>query len=211
MIAKIQLSSWTWLGIISFQIFFGVTVFVVTRYFYYHDPADAVQLEQSSRYERIAHEDGDLPVGSERFTVVDAQRLTMAATKNETPIPSADRLDDPDSLVRVADQHFQQGLFQEAASEYRRALERAPDNVDLYNNLGLTLHYIDRSREAVDILEQGIAMDATYQRIWLTLGFVQFSQGDANSARRALSTAAELDPSSRVGLEAMRLLNEISQ
>ncbi len=135
----------------------------------------------------------------------------MAATKDKMPTPSTDRLGDPESPARIADQHFQQGLFQEAASECRRALEQAPDNVDLYNNLGLTLHYIDRSREAVDILELGIAADATYQRIWLTLGFVQLSERDANSARRALATAAELDPNSRVGLEAMRLLEEISR
>ena len=117
----------------------------------------------------------------------------------------------PESLARIADQHFQEGLFPEATFEHRRALEQAPHNVDIYNNLELTLHYIDRSRESVDILEQGIALDANHQRFWLTLGFVQLNRGDASRARRALATAAELDPGSRVGREATRLLDEIPQ
>jgi Flp pilus assembly protein TadD len=135
----------------------------------------------------------------------------MAATKDNTSMPGTDRFDEPESLARIADQHFQEGLFREATSEYRRALEQAPDNVDIYNNLGLTLHYIGRSREAVDILEQGIAVDANNQRIWLTLGFIQLNRSDASRARHALVTAAELDPGSRVGREAMRLLDEVPQ
>ena len=216
-----RLSLWSWLAIVGFQIVFGATVFVVSGHFYYYDPAGAVQFAQVSRDVprngphtipgRIVGKDSPLLVGGERFPVADAQRLTMAAMKDKAPTPGTDRFDDPESLARSADQHFQEGLFPEATSEHRRALEQAPHNVDIYNNLELTLHYIDRSRESVDILEQGIALDADHQRFWLTLGFVQLNRGDASRARRALATAAELDPGSRVGREATRLLDEIPQ
>lgn len=221
LVTNMRLSLRAWLGIVGFQIFFGAAIFVITRHFYYHDPEGAAQLAQVTRSSpgnsphaipgRIAGQNNALLVGSERFTTADAQRLTMAATKDNAPAPGMDRFDDRASLTRIANQHFQEGLFREAASEYRRALEQAPDKVDIYNNLGLTLHYIGRSREAVDVLEQGIAVDANNQRIWLTLGFVQLDQGDASRARRALVTAAELDPGSRVGREATRLLDGIPQ
>jgi Tfp pilus assembly protein PilF len=68
---------------------------------------------------------------------------------------------------------------------------------------------VGRVQEAVKILEKGIAVDASYQRIWLTLGFVQSSSGDVAAARRSLSAAAELDIDSRVGQEAKRLLDSL--
>lgn len=216
-----RLSLRAWLGIAGFQIFFGAAVFVVTRNFYHHDPAGTGQFAQISPDMprnaphtipgRTVGSDSVPLVGSERFTVANAKRLTKAAMRETATTSGASRFDDPESLARIADRHFQEGLFHEAASEYRRALAQAPRNVDIYNNLGLTLHYIGRSPESVDILEQGIAVDANSQRIWLTLGFVQLNRGDTSAARRALATAAELDPGSQVGREAMRLLDEIPQ
>jgi tetratricopeptide (TPR) repeat protein len=116
-----------------------------------------------------------------------------------------------EELSRIADAHFRQGLYQEASAEYARVLEQVTHNIDIYNNLGLTLHYIDRSREAVEFLEKGIAIDAEHQRIWLTLGFVRSGMGDMGAARLALGKAVELDPQSRVGREAKRLLDGLPE
>jgi Flp pilus assembly protein TadD len=220
-VSNMRLSLRAWLGILGFQVLFGASVFVVTRYFYYQDPAGTGQVARVSRDMprnaphtipgRIVGRDSVPLAGSERITVASAQRLTKAAMRQTAATPGAVRFDDPESLARSADRHFQEGLFQEAASEYRRVLAQAPRNVDIYNNLGLTLHYIGRSLESVGILEQGTAVDANNPRIWLTLGFVQLNRGDTSAARRALATAAELDPGSQVGREAMRLLDEIPQ
>jgi len=144
--------------------------------------------------------------GSERITVDDARRLVEKGTGAES---SGAASTGPEALSRDADRHFKEGLFQQAAAEYAHVLEQAPGNVDVYNNLGLTLHYVGRSEEAVEILEKGIAVDATHQRIWLTLGFVQSGLGDVAAARRSLSKAAELDADSRVGQEAKRLLDSL--
>ncbi|MEE8303499.1 MAG: tetratricopeptide repeat protein [Candidatus Tectomicrobia bacterium] len=143
--------------------------------------------------------------GSERITPDDAQRLVANRVSGKNPAISAS----PEELSRAADRHFQEGLFQQAAAEYALVLEQAPHNLDVYNNLGLTLHYVGRSQQAVKTLEKGISVDATHQRIWLTLGFVQSSLGDVAAARRSLRTAAELDSDSRVGLEAKRLLDSL--
>ena len=206
-----------WLAIIAFQIVYGVAVFLITRQLYQDQPVatgrgrDMFQsptlgvphpIPQGMQNRRT----GSLP-GSERFTLEDAERLVAGRASGGNPAASTDL----EELSRVADQHYLDGLYQQAAAEYARVLEQAPNNLDVYNNLGLTLHYVGRSREAVETLEKGIAVDATHQRIWLTLGFVQWGRGDVSAARPALTKAAELDPESRVGREAKRLLDELPE
>jgi Flp pilus assembly protein TadD len=208
-----------WSAIIAFQIVSGVAVFLITRQIYQDQPLATGQSQDVSQAptlgvphpvpEGMARNRQNtsavsLP-GSERFTLEDAQRLVVNRVGGDSSATSAS----PEELSRVADRHFREGLFQQAAAEYARVLEQAPRNVEVYNNLGLTLHYVGRSDEAVEVLEKGIVVDATHQRIWLTLGFVQSSLGDVAAARRSLSTAAELDSDSTVGREAKRLLDSL--
>jgi len=84
-----------------------------------------------------------------------------------------------------------------------------PNDVDTYNNLGLTLHYLGRSTEALDKLNEGVAVDPTYQRIWLTLGFVNRQLGNTGQARTALTTAVKMDADSEIGQSATKMLEEL--
>ncbi len=206
-----------WSAIIAFQIVYGVAVFLITRQLYRDQPVATGQ-DQGMFQSRVLGVPHSIPQGmqnrstvslpgSERFTLEDAERLVANRTSGSYPAASTN----PEELSRVADQHFLDGLYQQAAAEYARLLEQAPHNPDVYNNLGLTLHYVGRSQEAVETLEKGIAVDATHQRIWLTLGFVQWGMGDVSAAKPALTKAAEIDPESRVGREAKRLLNELPE
>jgi Flp pilus assembly protein TadD len=68
------------------------------------------------------------------------------------------------------------------------------------------LHYLGRSTEALDILHKGVAVDSNYQRIWLTLGFVNKQLGNSEQARKALTTAVQLDPDTDVGKSAAKML-----
>ena len=92
---------------------------------------------------------------------------------------------------------------------YEKLLALDPDNVDTLNNLGLTLHYVGRSDEARQRLNEGAALDPTYQRIWLTLGFVNSTLGNVADARAALNTAVGMDPDNDVGKSASRMLKEL--
>jgi Flp pilus assembly protein TadD len=81
--------------------------------------------------------------------------------------------------------------------------------VNTYNNLGITLYYLGRSTEALRILNEGVAVDSTYQRIWLTLGFVNSQVGNAEQARQALTTAVQLGADSEVGRTAQEMLGNL--
>jgi len=202
----------TILAVVAFQVVFGAVVFMVTRNHYSRTSVPEVAMPQDIPHgvsPRVSANTAALLPGSERITVEDARKMVKAEPAGSEPTYGAASNSNPEDLARVADQHFREGLYQKAAGEYARLLEYAPDNVDLYNNLGLTLHYVDRNPEAIGYLEKGIALDAGNQRIWLTLGFVQTSMGEVTAARRALLKAVELDPGSRVGLEAKRLLDDL--
>jgi tetratricopeptide (TPR) repeat protein len=193
---------------------YGAAVFTVTRNLYKRDSTPEVAMPRAIPHGVPTGRSGNTSVllpGSERITVDDALQMVRAESAGSEPAYGAGSNSNPEELGRVADQHFRQGLFQQAAAEYARALDYAADNVDIYNNLGLTLHHIGRSPEAIGYLQKGIALDASHQRIWLTLGFVQTNMGEVAAARRAFTKAVELDPQSRVGLEAKRLLGDLPE
>jgi len=183
-----------WIGLGIFQVVFALAVFAATRAYYAPDPAkpiaDSVVIRDS------------VPV------------WTDSVTGDSRPAPSPPPMDlsltqDPAEMARQADLAFGNRQYERAAELYRRLVALDPSNVELHNNLGLTLHYIGRTDEALTWLEQGIAKDPTHQRIWLTLGFVTAQAGDADRARDALQTAVQLDPGSPVGQSAQRMLGDL--
>jgi tetratricopeptide (TPR) repeat protein len=183
-----------WLSMGAFQLAFGLAVFFLTRQYYLEAPVA-------------------------RTTPVDA---TLDATKNwldevsvanpatrQLPVTDPSGIDDPFELSRRADEYFSDKDYASAARYYERLLQIDPVNVDIYNNLGLTLHYLGRSTEAVAKLGQGIAIDPANQRIWLTLGFVNSQAGDIEEARRALARAVELAADTQVGQSAASMLESL--
>ena len=118
-------------------------------------------------------------------------------------------LDDPAELSRRADQFFASQQYQQAANAYERLLALDPQNAEIYNNLGLTLHYLGRSDEALRRLNEGIAVNADNQRIWLTLGFVNSQLGNVEQARKALTTATETGSNESIRQSAMSMLEAL--
>ncbi len=109
----------------------------------------------------------------------------------------------------MANELFAKQDYQQAAKLYEKLLAFAPENADTYNNLGLTLHYIGRSDEALKMLDEGSIIDPSNQRIWLTLGFVSNQLGDTEKARTALQTAVDLGADTKVGESAAKMLAEL--
>jgi len=59
------------------------------------------------------------------------------------------------------------------------------------------------------VLNQGAAMDPGYQRIWLTLGFVNAQAGKLGEARAALTSAMDLGADNQIGQSAAKMLAEL--
>jgi len=120
--------------------------------------------------------------------------------------------DDVQSLYAIADTYFSMKRFDEAARYYNRLLKLKPDDADLYNDLGLSLHYLGKSAEGLASLEKGIKKNPYNQRIWLTKGFIlAYGIGDLEKAGEAWKKARALDPKSSVGKAADNYLAQIKK
>lgn len=177
-----------------FQLVFGLLVFMVTREYYRVDAGSTPQ--QATAIRQPAHKPSD-PFSS-------INPALLGSIISESPAPQ-----DPVEILRQANQQFANKQYFTAANLYEQLLALDPNSANTLNNLGLTLYYLGRSDEALQRLDEGIAAEPTYQRIWLTLGFVNSDLGNIESARTALATAAEIDPGSSVGRSAATMLEKL--
>jgi len=160
--------------------------------------------------------------------VGDAQ--TVAATGSRTTAPAAmpqsgqleintvllesllsfdSKKKDPAAMSLLANKYFANRQYAEAADLYGQLSALDPGNVEILNNLGLTLHYIKKSEEALVVLKKGSALDPNNQRIWLTLGYVNMALGNLDEAKLSLETAERLGPDNDVGRSASKMLSEL--
>ncbi|MCB1695938.1 MAG: tetratricopeptide repeat protein [Pseudomonadales bacterium] len=183
-----------WYSLLVFQFLFGLAVFALTREYY--APDTPVIKPQATTAGRRA------PEWSASIVAADVARLGAQA-------PVSLPTDDPVEISRQAEQYFAARQFDKAAAMYERLLEFGPKNGEIHNNLGLTLHYMGKSDEALRRLNEGIAVDPENQRIWLTLGYVNSEVGNTAQAREALTKATQLGADESIRQSAMTMLEAL--
>ena len=181
-----------WLIVAAIQLFYGFAVFALTRDYYQRQ----------------------LPVaraGAQSPHAPPAVARPVSPTGSPSAIPESVVQKDPVLLAQVGDERFRQRLYPDAIRIYRQVLELNPNDVDTYNDLGLALHYSGDSGQALQVLKQGLEKEPGFQRIWLTLGFVQTHTNERSEAGLTLQEAIKLDPESEVGQEAKRMLESLDR
>ena len=185
-----------WIAMAIFQVIFGLTVFGITRHFYQVD-GEIVSFEPAvTNQSAFEWPDSGPKYESEQL---DLSTFTQSTSTTENPA----------ELLRQANEFFAGRQYDRAAEMYQRVLAFDPSNVDYYNNLGITLHYLGRSNEALRRLDEGVALDPLHQRIWLTIGFVNSQLGNIDRARTALTNAVERGAENEIGQTAARMLDEL--
>jgi len=183
-----------------FQVIFGFTVFGLTRLYYNQPPQSPMTVRPTD------HTSGaGLPEAAPGSDL--EQLVNLFPTQPSQAAQPAQQ--DPQAILVNADNHFALGQYEQAAQGYSSLIEMGTVDADIYNNLGITLHYLGRSKEALTVLEQGIAIDPNYQRIWLTKGFVNGQAGNIEQARAALSRAVSLGAQTEVGRSAQQMLDQL--
>jgi Flp pilus assembly protein TadD len=182
-----------WISMAVFQAFFGFAVFAITRDYY-----------QQEQPKVRAHPATISPSAStwQGINQTDVARLAPSAFGDSG-------VQDPAQISRRADELFAQRQYEQAAGWYKRLLDVDAQNVEVHNNLGLTLHYLGRSDEALRYLTDGANLDASNQRIWLTLGYVNSQLGNVDQARTALNKASTIGDNESIRQSALRMLGEL--
>lgn len=118
---------------------------------------------------------------------------------------------DHEALWHLGDAHFEMRQFKEASDYYKKALQLKPDEVDIYNELGLAMHYTGNTAEALRYVDEGIKRNPLHQRIWLTKGYLlAYGMGDLEGAKKAWEKAKILNPESQVGKAASEYLTKLA-
>lgn len=181
-----------WLLMAAFQLAFGLSVFGLTRQYYLSQTPEPTIQETAKKQSTVTP-----PVVIKKPGAIGAGTFER------------NRVRDPAELSDSANEFFAAKQYERAASLYEELLQLAPDRVEVYNNLGLTLHYLGRSEEALGKLNEGVSLDSNNQRIWLTLGFVYGQTGRLEQARGALEKAVAIDAQSDIGQSASSMLQSL--
>ncbi|MDP2682794.1 MAG: tetratricopeptide repeat protein [Deltaproteobacteria bacterium] len=119
-----------------------------------------------------------------------------------------ERPNDAKAFAEVGDIYFDQHKFIDAIEYYKKAIAMDPQDIDAYNDMGLSYHYIGKSDDGLKYVEEGIKKNPAYQRLWLTKGFILAIRGNIADARSAWEKAYRLDPNTDVGRSAAGFLEQ---
>ncbi|MBX7135577.1 MAG: tetratricopeptide repeat protein [Fimbriimonadaceae bacterium] len=118
---------------------------------------------------------------------------TARALANFLAMSSSDS-QDANAHARVAASFVKQGLFQEAAQEYGRALEIAPRYADLRCRLGEVMLELDLVSAAEHEFRQALEINPRYAAAWAYLGISLRRLKRADEAKECFDQALALDP-----------------
>ncbi len=200
-----QLSVVQWIIVVIFQAFYGFAVFALTKDYYERQQAVRAVMQDSSPHGTPS------PHVRTAAPVRELPPIVPSPAAGGSSIPESVIQNDPILLAQLGDERFQQRRYADAIGIYRRVLEIDPDDIDTHNDLGLALHYSGDSAAALQVLKQGVEKDPKFQRIWLTLGFVQMKTAEHPEAKFALQQAVALGADSGVGQEASRMLKVLAE
>jgi tetratricopeptide (TPR) repeat protein len=190
-VTDLKLNAKFWISFAVFQVVFGLAVFTITREYYVQDVstvgAHPPTIGQSA------------PAWPNGITESQIARLSSPALSEPT-------IQDPFEISRRANDYFANRQYDRAAEMYEQLLVLSPNDAEIYNNLGLTLHYLGRSTEALGKLNEGVTVDPEHQRIWLTLGYVNSQLGNTEQARTALTNATQIGTDESIRQSATRML-----
>lgn len=183
-----------WIVLVVFQVVFGLAIFAITREYYMPDTNNV------SAHPPITDRS---PAGwNSGISEAEISRLS-------SPGLSLSTSQDPALISRQADVAFTNKQYARAAELYEQLLVFSPNDAEIHNNLGLTLHYLGRSDEALRRLNEGIAVEAEHQRSWLTLGYVNSQLGNFEQARTALTNATQFGSNESIRESARKMLEEL--
>lgn len=116
---------------------------------------------------------------------------------------------DPNDLVTLLElSHLQNdsGLFEKAIINYKRYLEKKPEDADARIDMGVCYYNLRDYDNALAEMTKALSYKPDHQIGHLNLGIVNLSAGNVDKSKEWLLKAVSLNPNSEVGKRAQELL-----
>ena len=94
----------------------------------------------------------------------------------------------------MAETFMAAGLHEVAEELFLKAIDEAPQDVHLYNRLGVALRRQQKHRQALECYQQALKLDAKNEKVHFNLGVLYFDLGEKGKAIKAMKFALELSP-----------------
>jgi two-component system chemotaxis response regulator CheY len=98
------------------------------------------------------------------------------------------------SHSEMAETFLAAGLDQVAEELFLQAIDDAPQDVHLYNRLGVALRRQQKHRQALDCYQQALKLDPKNEKVHFNLGVLHFDLGEKDKALKAFRVALDLHP-----------------
>jgi CheY-like chemotaxis protein len=94
----------------------------------------------------------------------------------------------------VAEVFLQAGMDQVAEDLLTQSIQDQPDNVNLYNRLGIALRRQNKHQEALKCYQTALDLAPANEKVYFNLGILYFDLGNKEKALQAFQTALRLRP-----------------
>jgi len=94
----------------------------------------------------------------------------------------------------AAETFLQAGLSAEAEKLFAHSLQEDPENIHLYNRLGIALRQQQKHQEALECYHKALKVDPENEKIYYNIGILYFDLGDKKKSLDAFRQALKLRP-----------------
>ncbi|MCW8811201.1 MAG: tetratricopeptide repeat protein [Ignavibacteriaceae bacterium] len=114
--------------------------------------------------------------------------------------------DDMEATLHLA--HLQQDskLFEKAISNYKKYLEKNPENADALVDMGICFYNLGDYKSAINEMESALKYQPKHQIACLNLGIVNLAAQNIAESKKWFKKTVELNPNSEAGKRAQELL-----
>jgi tetratricopeptide (TPR) repeat protein len=136
------------------------------------------------------------PTGTTTVTDTTVTNGGSSSTSDTTDYSTKARLpDDMRDTAQQAADLFKMQRYDEAADKYQTIIEKYPDSLYAWSNLGVVRFQQGKLPEALKALQQAVKLSPTDAFSYSNLGIVYYQLGQYENAISALERALALDPS----------------
>lgn len=100
--------------------------------------------------------------------------------------------DNPD--FKEGMKHFEAGNLEAAAAAFKKAVDQFPASVEANYNLAISYLRLEKTSEAINILEKAVSLRGDVPELYLALAEAYFHLGESDQAEKIFKKALELQP-----------------
>jgi tetratricopeptide (TPR) repeat protein len=126
----------------------------------------------------------------------------------ESAIKRSDENERANALRQVAEMYLEAGMYDEAEIKFVASLEFSPEDVEIYNRIGLTLRKQKKYDEALQCYQQILKIRPDHPGIYYNMGILFMARGDYGTAQKHFEKALSKDPQLEAAKAMLRKIEE---